>query len=178
MEESDGLWCEGRRRGKNQGKNPGFCPEVWGRWWCHLLGQNKQLKEEVDDFHFALVIPLSLSMRHSHKLRTLHVQIVRLKLMKSTEAWVMNLASKFVAQYASLTLILPLPRQFSVLFFYFCLLSYFPVYSSLLHSTPFLNITSAKQQLQGHYWLKWVEILITELGKIYKNVKCTHHWIQ
>ena len=44
--------CEVGGGGKNQEKNLGFCSNVWGRWWYHLLGWNKQLEEEAGNFHF------------------------------------------------------------------------------------------------------------------------------
>ena len=124
-------------------------------------------EQEAGNFHFLLSIPLSLSMNCQHKLHTLNVQVVCLKLTRKMESWVMDLTFKFTVQCVFLTINLT-----TTFFFFFCPIIpiYFlifllvPVYSSLYQSTPFLTITPAecrvllvKVRWNIHYWV-WINL--------------------
>lgn len=122
-------------------------------------------EQEAGNFHFLLSIPLSLSMNCQHKLHTLNVQVVCLKLTRKMESWVMDLTFKFTVQCVFLTINLTTTFFFffSVLLFLFTFLFSYLFLFILPFTNQFLSLISP-QQSAGYYWLKWGETFIIEFG--------------
>ena len=122
-------------------------------------------EEEAGNFHFLLSIPLSLSMNYQHKLHTLNVQIVCLKLTRKMESSVMDLTFKFTVQYVFLTINLTTTFFFPVLLFLFTFLFSYLFLFILPFTNQHLSLISPQQStVAEYYWLKWGETFIIELG--------------